>query len=76
MRKTDTVIQTASKLKHSLLLQGMSIFTRFGAMSIQSYGFFFDSVRWLIKNANHNIKTMEQQKSWKPIIPKQNVIDT
>ena len=38
--------------------------------------FSIDFVCWLAKNDSHNLKTMEKQKFWQPIIPKQQAIDT
>ena len=44
-------------------------------MNIKSLCFSIDLVCLLAKDTNQNIETMEKQKFWKPIIPKQKVID-
>ena len=55
-------------------LQGMFIFIRRETMGLKRLCFSTDFVCWLAKIANHDIKTMEKQKFWKPIFPKQKVI--
>ena len=58
-KKLTLVSEKAPELKDFFILHGMSIFTCI--------------VCWLAKNANHNIKTMEKQKFWKPVIPNKKI---
>ena len=73
--KLTPVSEQALIFKYFLFLHGTSIFTGFGVMSYLTLFSFYRFHMLFAKNANHNIKTIDEQKFCKPVVSSGKVID-